>query len=77
MRYLYDHERTRELLTTWSGSKPLDIAAYFFWNSGTSEQKSQIGLLRSLLHEILSVHRDLIPDAFPNERKDEYVYPSE
>jgi len=77
MRYLYDHERTRALFSTWSGSKPLQIASHFFWNSGTSEQKSQVGLLRSLLHEILSIHRDLIPDAFPNEWKDEYAYPSD
>ena len=77
MRYLYDHDLTRKHLASWSNSRPLDLAAFFFWNSGTSEQKSQIGLLRSLLHEILSKHRELIPCVLPGLWRDEYVKPTE
>lgn len=57
MKFLYDHEQTRKLLTSWASPIKLDLANFFFWNSGTTDQKSQSGLLRSLLHEILSKHR--------------------
>lgn len=66
MKYIYDHHRTREMLLSWSEAAPVVIAGFFFWNSGTSLQKSQVGLLRSLLHEILSKHRDLIPLILPD-----------
>ena len=65
MRYLYDNPRTLEHLNNWSNSMPLCIAAFFFWNSGTPQQRSQSGLLRSLLHEVLRKRRDLIPIVFP------------
>lgn len=45
-----------------------DIAQHsnvFFWNSGTREQKSQIGLLRSLLHQVLNKNPELVPIVFP------------
>jgi len=57
MKFLYDHEQTRKLLTSWASPIKLDLANFFFWNSGTTDQKSQSGLLRSLLHEILFKHR--------------------
>jgi hypothetical protein len=76
MRFLYDHESTRKMLSSWSDTIRLDLAGFFFWNSGTAEQKSQIGLLRSLLHEILSRQRDLIPYVLPDQWRDEFVSPS-
>lgn len=57
MKFLCDHEQTRKLLAPWASPIKLDLANFFFWNSGTTDQKSQSGLLRSLLHEILSKHR--------------------
>ena len=77
MKYLYDHHRTRDCLGRWSNAMPLDLAAFFFWNSGTFQQKSQNGLLRSLLHEILSQHRALIPIVLPELWRDEYTNPTE
>ena len=77
MKYLYDHDLTQKHLASWSGQMPLDLAAFFFWNSGTTEQKSQNGLLRSLLHEILSKHRNLIPAVLPSLWKDVYVQRTE
>ncbi|KAK4235691.1 prion-inhibition and propagation-domain-containing protein [Achaetomium macrosporum] len=35
----------------------------FFWNLGTPEQKTQEGLCRSLLYQVLSQRRALIPEA--------------
>jgi hypothetical protein len=71
MGYLYEHSMTRELLAGWSGSINLDLAAFFFWNIGTPDQKSQVGHLRTLLHNILSRHRDLIRLALRDRWKDE------
>lgn len=39
-------------------------------NLGTIEQKSQEGLSRTLLYQILSAHRDLIPKALPSMWKE-------
>ena len=53
MKYLFGEERLMQYLETWSNPKPLVTAAYFFWDSGTDLQKSQEGLLRSLLYQIV------------------------
>jgi NACHT domain len=66
MRYIYDHPKTREELRVWAGQTPLVIAGHFFWNSGSPEQRSQLGLLRSLLYKALHQCRDLIPVIFPS-----------
>lgn len=65
MRYLYEDTRTKEYLRQWSGGQQLLIASCFFWNPGTTIQKSLHGLLRSLLHEILSEEGSLIPELSP------------
>lgn len=65
MRYIHDKPHTRRLLSTWAEPLPLTTATFFFWNSGTSLQRSQSGLLRSLLYEILSQHRELIGNLLP------------
>ncbi|VUC25231.1 unnamed protein product [Clonostachys rosea] len=65
MRYLQDHEKIRIGLNEWAGSMPLEICHFFFWNIGDEYQRSQKGLLRSLLHDILQQHRDLIPTIMP------------
>lgn len=61
MKYIYENSRTAEELREWAGEVPLEVSAFFFWNSGDENQKSQRGLLRSLLHDILGRHRDLLP----------------
>lgn len=59
MKFLLDHTKTAEALEAWAGTKELVIASFFFWNAGPSVQKSQEGLFRSLLYEILSQCPDL------------------
>ena len=47
---------------------PYEMASrlsFFFWNSGSEIQMSQPGLLRSVLHQILSKRPSLIPVVFP------------
>lgn len=75
MRYVYDQQRTIDLLKHWSGDVPLTTASFFFWNSGTLDQKSQNGLLRCLIFELLCRNRDLIPILLPDQWHDEYVDP--
>ncbi|KAG4418327.1 hypothetical protein IFR04_008536 [Cadophora malorum] len=65
MKHIYDDDRTREQLKEWAKDVPLCLATFFFWNSGSKEQKSQSGLLRSLLFQILEKHRELGPVMFP------------
>jgi hypothetical protein len=65
MRYIYDHPRTQQRLSEWAGSTALVKVGFFFRNNGTKEQRSQLGLLRALLFEILNKSRDLIPVVLP------------
>ena len=65
MRYIYDHKKTAEQLQSWAGVAPLTTAGFFFWTSGSLEQRSQIGLLRYLLFQVLQKHQDLIQNTFP------------
>ena len=65
MRYIYHHPKTQQQLSEWAGPTTLSRAGFFFWNTGTKEQRSQLGLLRALLFEILDGSRDLIPVVLP------------
>ena len=53
MKYLCDHERAQKALELRAGQDELVTASFFFWNAGTVMQKSQEGLLQSLLYQIL------------------------
>jgi hypothetical protein len=70
MKYLRDSEYTHQHLDLWKKSLPslskdeelpLCLATFFFWNSGQVDQKSQKGMLRSLLFQIFSVYPAIIP----------------
>ncbi len=50
LRYIYESSNTSQHLRAWAKGSDLGIAAFFFWNSGSEEQRSQTGLLRSLLY---------------------------
>jgi hypothetical protein len=65
MRYIYDDTRTQTYLQKWAGARNLLIADCFFWNPGTELQKSQSGLLRSLLYELLKNCPQVIPIISP------------
>lgn len=61
IKFLTDYPKTRESLKQWAGDKDLVIAKHYFWNPGTAIQKSQEGLFRSILLQILYQHPQLIP----------------
>lgn len=67
MKFLGSDTRTSIALEQWAGKSGLITASYFFWMTGTNLQKNQEGLLRSLLHTILSQRRDLIARVFPKQ----------
>jgi hypothetical protein len=62
MKFLWHHSTTRAALRYWAKNHKLVIASHFFWNAGNNKmQMSQVGLLRSLLFQILRQLPDLIP----------------
>ncbi|TGJ82707.1 hypothetical protein E0Z10_g6051 [Xylaria hypoxylon] len=54
MKYIFHDQRTQRALGEWAGSGDLASAKFYFWNLGNELQKSQSGLLRSLLYSIIS-----------------------
>lgn len=52
MKFLADHPKTHSVLSKWSHPLPVVIASHYFWSPGTEMQKSQQGLLQSLLYDI-------------------------
>jgi hypothetical protein len=67
MRYVVENPETMEHLQEWAGPAELRVASFYFWNSGHPEQRSQSGLFRSLLFEILRKRHDLVRHVFPEE----------
>ncbi|KAK0742048.1 hypothetical protein B0T21DRAFT_123774 [Apiosordaria backusii] len=72
MKYIVSHPDTARLLRSWAGNTPestgnLRVASFFFWASGTKEQRSQAGLLRSILYELLIQDPELVPTVFPEQ----------
>ena len=67
MRFIFNHKKTFEELRKWAGKKSLVTAGYYFWTSGSVEQRSQAGLLRYLLFQLLQKHRHLTPITFPRK----------
>ncbi|PVH84734.1 hypothetical protein DL98DRAFT_584281 [Cadophora sp. DSE1049] len=65
MKFIVDHEMTRRMLRIWARNDDLETPSFFFWKSGKSIQRSQEGLLRSLLYEVLLKHPELVPISFP------------
>ena len=70
MKYILEGNRTHELLRQWAGQDRLVVANFFFWDAGTQMQKCQIGLLRSLLHEIFNQCPSLIAQICPSRWQD-------
>jgi len=66
MKAVYVHRRTHDLLQEWAGHLTLHAPNFFFWHLGTDEQKSQYGLCRALLYQILQVNRPLIKRILPD-----------
>lgn len=66
MKHLFHHPKTRQFLLQWAAGDDYSLIHCFFWNLGTPEQKSQEGLSRTFLYQILSNNPSLIADVLPN-----------
>lgn len=67
MKYIYENPRTQEHLQVWAGNTPFHTSMFFFWWRGTKLQKSQGGLLRSLLYDVLHKIPELVPYVLPSQ----------
>lgn len=70
MKFINVSPQTQALLQQWAGERELIAASFYFYYRGDENQKSKIGLIRSLLYSILDQRRDLIPTAFKNRYQD-------
>jgi len=61
MKFIYQDRRTIGALRQWAVNYQLTLAAFFFRGLGSGMQKSQEGLLRSLLYTVLANDRQFIP----------------
>jgi len=66
MKFLCDHVRTQEALSLWAHPRKSIISSHFFWSVGTPMQKSQEGLLRSLLYEIFKQSPTVLEEVCPD-----------
>jgi hypothetical protein len=67
MKHIYNSSKTRAHLELWAQPLVLNTAAFFFWNFGTALEKSQSGLLRSLLYTVLVQQPGLLPVVLPHQ----------
>jgi hypothetical protein len=69
MKYIGMHPRTKWNLDQWALQTavrgPLYSASFYFWLGGTREQKSQLGLMKSLLYDVLKQNLKLVAILFP------------
>jgi len=74
MKYINNSPTTMNLLRTWSEARQLITASFYFWNTGTEMQKSQEGLLQSILYEILRHEPNLIPTVLPSRWQQDELF---
>jgi ATPase subunit of ABC transporter with duplicated ATPase domains len=65
MKYIFNDERTAELLHRWKSGSQLMALSFFFHHRGTNLQKSFEGLLRSLTSQILERKSSLVALLYP------------
>ncbi|KAI0551787.1 hypothetical protein F4679DRAFT_582245 [Xylaria curta] len=70
MKFISNEPETQEFLSQWAGTRNLIMASYYFYYHGEEYQKSEIGMIRSLLYSILKERRHLIPTTFETKFQD-------
>lgn len=73
MRYLAEHPKMPAHLQEWAREKPLLMASSFFWRAGTKLQKSLIGMLRTILYQLLEQQPSLMQIAHPERWRAYYL----
>ena len=63
MKTLRRHTKTIENLQVWASQQPFVICEYYFWIAGTSPlQKSAVGMLRTIAHQMITRFPGLLAD---------------
>lgn len=70
MKHLLFHPEVPALLSRWSRGDPCVLGSFFFLNLGHPLQKSQDGLSRAVLYQLLYSWPQLIPEMLPRMWKD-------
>ncbi|OTB09942.1 hypothetical protein K445DRAFT_34175, partial [Daldinia sp. EC12] len=65
MKYILNNRLLNTHLDSWADNRKLLLGGFYFWNAGTMEQMSHLGLLKTLLLECLSKMPELIPRITP------------
>ncbi|KAL2809226.1 hypothetical protein BJX63DRAFT_435361 [Aspergillus granulosus] len=60
MKFIIEHPKLKDLLRIWAHHDDFYVAKFYFWNPGSKIQKSRVGLLRSLLYQLLYEEPDLV-----------------
>ena len=66
MKFFHHHNKTHTALQEWAADRRLLVATFFFWNAGTKMQKSQHGLLQTLLCHIFRKAPELMMTTCPS-----------
>ncbi|KAH8895388.1 hypothetical protein GQ53DRAFT_855821 [Thozetella sp. PMI_491] len=71
MKFIAENQKTLDGLRRWAKDDTLITAGFYFWSSAKDPlQKSDTGLLRSILFQILRQCPDLIKHAYPEQWQD-------
>jgi hypothetical protein len=76
MQFILSDSRTYESLSEWSQGNPIQTIPFFFWSTGSDEQKSLTGLLRALLFQILARETSLIDHLYQRDRNKVCIVPT-
>lgn len=68
MKFIYKNAKTRSLLDSWAAGRKVVLAKHFFWRPGEDTlEHSIVGLLQTLLHDVLEQCPELVPRVFPQQ----------
>ncbi|KAF2418029.1 hypothetical protein EJ08DRAFT_654397 [Tothia fuscella] len=78
MKHVVESPKTLEKLNAWAGGDTLVTASFYFWSSAKDPlQKSDTGLLRSILFQVLRQCPGLIAQAFPEQWQEYQLHGSQ
>lgn len=66
VKFVNRNDKTNKGLSEWAGVRRMNVARFYFYYNGTKMQKSEVGVLRSLLHQILERRPSLVKHCFPD-----------
>ncbi|KAI7566973.1 hypothetical protein KC317_g5304 [Hortaea werneckii] len=61
MKFLTDTRRTDDVMRVWATDHDITFASHYFWTPGSTMQKSQQGMLQSLVFQVLLADLTLVP----------------